>query len=90
MKIEIEKRINPVFGSISPVVLIKDQLSARATASSKRIRLRKDATFSNKDVDQLVNQQAFIHVATTLNGKLQKNIKILGAKYGSITKLKKV
>ena len=86
VKKEIEKRINPVFGSISPVVLIKDQLSARATASSKRIRLRKDATFSNKDVDQLVNHEAFIHVATTLNGKLQKNIKILGAKYGSITK----
>ena len=86
VKKEIEKRINPVFGSISPVVLIKDQLSARATASSKRIRLREDATFSNKDVDQLVNHEAFIHVATTLNGKLQKNIKILGAKYGSITK----
>ncbi|MBA65507.1 MAG: hypothetical protein CMG55_06880 [Candidatus Marinimicrobia bacterium] len=86
VKKEIESRITPVFGSQSPEVLIKDNLSAKATASSKRIRLRKGATFTSKDVEQLVNHEAFTHVATTLNGRLQKDLKILGAKYGSITK----
>ena len=86
VKKEIESRITPVFGSQSPEVLIKEHLSAKATASSKRIRLRKGATFTSNDVEQLVNHEAFTHVATTLNGRLQKDLKILGAKYGSITK----
>ncbi len=86
VKKKIEERIQPIFGIKSPRVIIEDQLSARATASSKRIRLREGAIFTNKDVDQLINHEAFIHVATTLNGRQQKNVKILGAKSGSITK----
>ena len=86
VKKKIEERVQPIFGSKSPEIIIEDQLSARATASSKRIRLRKGASFTNKDVDQLINHEAFIHVATTLNGRQQTNVKILGAKTGSITK----
>ena len=86
VKKNIEERIQPIFGSKSPKIIIEDQLSARATASSKRIRLRRGASFTNKDVDQLINHEAFIHVATTLNGRQQTNVKILGAKTGSITK----
>ena len=86
VKKNIEERIQPIFGSKSPKIIIEDQLSARATASSKRIRLRRGAGFTNKDVDQLINHEAFIHVATTLNGRQQTNVKILGAKTGSITK----
>ena len=86
VKKNIEKRIQPIFGSKSPKITIEDQLSAKATASSKRIRLRNGASFTNKDVDQLINHEAFIHVATTLNGRQQTNVKILGAKTGPITK----
>ena len=86
VKKKIEERVQPIFGSKSPNIIIEDQLSARATASSKRIRLRKGASFTNKDIDQLINHEAFIHVATTLNGRQQANVKILGAKTGSITK----
>ena len=86
VKKKIEGRVQPIFGSKSPNVIIEDQLSARATASSKRIRLRKGASFTHKDIDQLINHEAFIHVATTLNGRQQANVKILGAKTGSITK----
>tara|TARA_A100001015_G_C14989199_1_gene713032 strand:- start:175 stop:1428 length:1254 start_codon:yes stop_codon:yes gene_type:complete len=86
VKKKIEERVQPIFGSKSPKIIIEDQLSARATASSKRIRLRRGASFTNKDVDQLINHEAFIHVATTLNGRQQTNVKILGAKTGSITK----
>ena len=52
----------------------------------QKVRLRRGAGFTNKDVDQLINHEAFIHVATTLNGRQQTNVKILGAKTGSITK----
>ena len=86
IKEKLEERIKSIFGRKSPKVLIKEQLSARATASSRRICLRKTANFTNKDVDQLINHEASIHVATTLNGREQPNIKLLGAKIGSITK----
>ena len=86
VKKKIEERVQPIFGSKSPKIIIEDQLSAKATASSKRIRLRKGASFTDKDVDQLINHEAFIHVATTLNGRQQTNVKILGAKTGPITK----
>ena len=86
VKKKIEERLQPIFDSKSPKIIIEDQLSARATASSKRIRLRKGTSFTNKDVDQLINHEAFIHVATTLNGRQQANLKILGAKTGAITK----
>ena len=86
VKKKIEERVQPIFGSKSPKIIIEDKLSARATASSKRIRLRRGARFTNKDVEQLINHEAFIHVATTLNGRHQSNIKILGSKTGSITK----
>ena len=86
VKKKIKEKVQPIFGSKSPKIIIEDHLSARATASSKRIRLRKGARFTNKDVDQLINHEAFIHVATTLNGREQSNIKILGAKTGTTTK----
>ena len=42
--------------------------------------------FDETDVKQLINHEAYIHVATTLNGRAQKDMKILGSNYGSITK----
>ena len=86
VKKEIKSKILPVFKSKSPDVIIESSLSAKATASSRRIRLRQDAYFTGKDIEQLINHEAFIHVATTLNGRLQKKIKFLASKTGSITK----
>ena len=65
---------------------MSDGISAKATASSKRIRLRKGASFTEKDIDQLINHEAMVHVATTLNGRRQSNMKILGGNYGAVTK----
>tara|TARA_B100000959_G_scaffold134090_1_gene140513 strand:- start:1827 stop:3071 length:1245 start_codon:yes stop_codon:yes gene_type:complete len=82
----IEKKVNSVFGSESPRVVVVDGISAKATASSKRIRLRKGAAFTHRDVDQLINHEALVHVATTLNGRDQDQMRILGGNYGSVTK----
>tara|TARA_B100000073_G_scaffold166298_1_gene137671 strand:- start:5696 stop:6940 length:1245 start_codon:yes stop_codon:yes gene_type:complete len=86
VKNEIEKKVQNVFGIASPEVIISDELSAKATASSKRIKIKRGARFTKNDIEQLFNHEAIIHVATTLNGKLQKNMKILGANYGRVTK----
>ena len=82
----IEFKVKTVFGQDSHKVLISDRISAKATASSKKIKLRKGASFTEKDIDQLVNHEAMVHVATTLNGRHQKDMKILGGNYGSVTK----
>ena len=82
----IEKKVESFFSKASPKVIIMDALSAKATASSKKIKIKKDAKFTNNDIEQLFNHEAMVHVATTLNGRLQNNMKILGANYGRVTK----
>ncbi len=64
VKKKIEERLQPIFDSKSPKIIIDDQISSRSTASSKRIRLRKGTSFTYKDVDQLINHESYIHVAT--------------------------
>ena len=82
----IEEKVNNIFGTQSPKVIIVDALSANATASSKVIKIRRNSTFTEKDVDQLLNHEALVHVATSLNGRNQNSMKILGGNYGAITK----
>jgi uncharacterized protein (TIGR02421 family) len=66
-----------VFGDAAPPVEVVDDLSANAAASASRIRLRRDALFTDRDAEQLLQHEAFIHVATALNGRRQP-LKILG------------
>ena len=86
VKDEIEKKVFNVFKEASPKVIISDELSAKATASSKNIKIKEGARFTKNDIDQLFNHEAMVHVATSLNGKTQKDMKILGANYGKVTK----
>lgn len=82
----MENKVKEIFGKHSPDILIMDGMSAKATATSKYIKLRKGASFTQKDVDQLINHEALVHVATTLNGRAQDEMKILGGNYGAVTK----
>lgn len=75
---KIRQKIIPKFGKNSPDVIIVKHLSARATASSRRIRLRANAQFSEDFINQLIQHEAYIHVATAKNGRLQRNMPILG------------
>jgi len=86
MRNRINNKVKAIFGKESPRVIVSDGISAKATASAKRIKLRKGATFTEKDVDQLVNHEAMVHVATTLNGRHQDSMRILGGNYGAVTK----
>lgn len=75
-----------LFGDQAPKVMVVDELSANALAGPKRIRIRRDACFTDKDVAQLVNHEAYVHVATSLNGLDQTSLKILGASHPGSTK----
>ncbi len=86
LRSSIEETVQKIFKEHAPEVKVVDSLSAKATASARRIKLRKSARFTQKDINQLINHEALVHVATTLNGRLQKNMPVLGSNYGSVTK----
>ncbi|MBT8098395.1 MAG: flavohemoglobin expression-modulating QEGLA motif protein [Gammaproteobacteria bacterium] len=82
----MRQAVDVMFGDLAPEVSIVDELSANALAGPKRIRIRRGAYFTDKDVLQLIHHEAHIHVATSLNGIAQENLKILGASHPGSTK----
>ena len=74
------------FGEDAPKVTLVDTLSANALATADRIRIRCDARFTDRDAVQLLNHEAYIHVATSLNGRFQTDLPILGAGHPSTTR----
>lgn len=79
---DFAKRIQPkldefFFNDIVDVVL-DSKISAKAVAGSKNVKVAENSLFSQLDIDQLVNHEAFVHSATLLNGKKQENLKCLG------------
>jgi uncharacterized protein (TIGR02421 family) len=82
----IEEAVTEHFGDSAPEVLLVDELSANAVASTSRIKIRRDAKFTLKDSAQLLNHEAFIHVATGLNGRSQTDIPILALGHPGTTR----
>ena len=82
----IARSAKNTFGDLAPEVIVVDELSAKATATSRKIKIRKKGRFYSKDVQQLINHEALVHVATTINGRAQESMRILGANYGAVTK----
>ncbi len=74
----LRQRIEPFFTDDPVSVVLDTELASKAAAGSKVIRLRADALFSQLDLDQLVEHEAFIHAATLLNGKHQPWLRCLG------------
>ena len=83
---EISEAVNKEFGDKAPKVYIDDSIASNAIAGRQRIRIRGEACFSDKDIDQLIHHEAYIHVATSINGKNQDKLKILGAAHPGTTK----
>lgn len=75
------------FADAAPELELSSTISAKAIAGSTRIRVRSSATFSRKDVDQLLQHEALIHVATGLNGKAQEDLPILGRAHSGTTEI---
>jgi len=86
MQPRMQAILNRHFGADSPKVEIAEHLSAKALAGSKYIRLRRDAAFSDRDVAQLVQHEAFVHAGTSLNGAAQTAFPILAAGHAGTTR----
>ena len=82
MKEEVDK----MFGKDAPKVIIDKEVSSKAIAGRRRIRIRESALFSDMDIDQLIHHEAFIHVATSINGHKQPKMKIFAASHPGTTK----
>jgi uncharacterized protein (TIGR02421 family) len=74
------------FGDAAPKVELADELSANALAGPSKIRIRRDARFTDRDVHQLIQHEAFVHVATGLNGRYQDRLPILAASHPGTTR----
>jgi uncharacterized protein (TIGR02421 family) len=83
---QIREAVLPFFGDDAPEIVVVDHLSANALAGPRRILIRRGACFTDKDAEQLINHEAFIHVATSLNGRAQEDLPILGASHGGVAK----
>lgn len=68
---EIQARIDPFFSEHPIAVVIDPRLTSKAAAAARRIRLRGRASYTEADIDQLLEHEAFVHSATALNGRLQ-------------------
>jgi len=66
------------FGDRAPRVEVDPELASKATAGSRRVRLRGRTCFSEIDVDQLREHEGFVHAATKLNGRAQPVLSCLG------------
>lgn len=83
----LRPRLKRHFGEDTPSVSIVSSLSAKAMAGSKRIRIRRGAEFTPRDVDQLLQHEALVHSATALNGRSQTNFPILGRAHAGTTEV---
>ncbi len=83
---QIRAAVGAAFGDMAPQVVVVDNLSSNAIAGPNAIRLRRTACFTDRDVYQLIHHEAFIHVATSLNGREQKDLPILGAAHPGTTR----
>ncbi|MCA9675809.1 MAG: DUF1704 domain-containing protein [Kofleriaceae bacterium] len=74
------------FGVRAPGVEVTDELSANAAAGSSGIRIRRGARFTDRDAGQLVQHEAFVHIATSLNGRAQAALPLLAAGHPGTTR----
>ncbi len=86
IKAYLDLRIEKVFKGKGPEVIITDNLAAKATATSKRIKLRSGVHFSQYDFKQLFYHEVMTHALTAINGESQILMKSMAR--GSLRTLK--
>lgn len=74
----MRERLAGFFDRHEVEVVVDPDLGARATAGARRVRLRGGTLFSELDLQQLVEHEAFVHAATALSGREQPVLTMLG------------
>jgi uncharacterized protein (TIGR02421 family) len=74
----LRQRVEGFFHENPVTVVVDPSIASKATAGSRTIKIRSDTLFSDLDLEQLVQHEAFIHSATMLNGRRQTVLATLG------------
>jgi len=82
----LRRAVGRRFADHAPEVVVVDQLSANAIAGPRQIRILRGGRFTDRDVHQLVQHEAFVHVTTSLNGRAQDQLPILAAGHPGTTR----
>ena len=82
----MREAVAEMFGEDAPRVRVVRDLMTRALAGSQRIRIRKGSIFSRKEAEQLIQHEAGIHIVTSLNGRAQPDLVMLGAGHPGTTR----
>lgn len=74
---DLNERFKKYFPDEGVKVTLGDSMIADASASSKTIKLRQSATFTERDLDILEVHEGWVHMGTTINGLEQRVAKWL-------------
>ena len=85
IKAELRSKLDAVFFNHKVRVEVDADLVAKAAAGPTRIRLRASTCFSEYDLSQMLEHEAFVHSLTSLNGRAQTNLGSLGLNSPRIT-----
>jgi len=85
LQTELEAKLSKVFTQHAVRIVVDPDLVAKAAAGPTRIRLRSATCFSEYDLSQLLEHEAFVHSLTSLNGRMQTNLTSLGLNSPRIT-----
>lgn len=81
----MERKVQAHFGSAAPQIVLVEHLASKALAGSRYIKIRRGASFSDLDIRQLINHEAYVHIGTTLNGVAQTRLPILASAHPGTT-----
>jgi uncharacterized protein (TIGR02421 family) len=84
--VALRRAVTRHFEDKAPEVEVVDNLSANSLAGARYIRLRRGARFSDRDVQQLIHHEAYVHIGTTLNGVEQRSFPVLAAGHPGTTR----
>ena len=76
---ELSRRLAKFFAGHTIRVELDDSIAANAVAGADVVRIKRGATFSERDLAQLELHEGHVHVATTLNGRSQPHFPFLGS-----------
>lgn len=75
---EMSERLGQVFTGHAIKVVVDPDMVSKAAAGATRIRLRDATCFSEFDLEQLLQHEAFVHSLTAINGRSQGHLKSMG------------
>ncbi len=74
----LREELGKFFRNDEVAVELDPLLTSKATAGSRRVRVRDGILFTDLDLGQLLHHEAFVHAATMVNGKRQPGLTALG------------